>query len=93
MKVGCGHVRAVCNEQACVGVPQGVDVQILRQAMPFQDQLEPLLQPAAQESVSTEGHDSLVLLPADPQVIRSAPSAVVVVNLRVFVFSVVPQFS
>ena len=93
MKVGCGHVRAVCNEQACVGVPQGVDVQILRQAMPFQDQLEPLLQPAAQESVSTEGHDSLVLLPADPKDIRSVPSAVVDGNLRLFLFSVVHQIS
>lgn len=37
----CSHVRAVCNEQAGVGVPQGVDVQILRQAVLFQDQLEP----------------------------------------------------
>ena len=47
-----GHVRAVRDEQAGIGVPQGVDVQILRQAVLFQDQLEPLLQPAAQESVS-----------------------------------------
>ena len=37
----CGHVCAVRNEQAGVGVPQGVDVQILRQAVLFQDQLEP----------------------------------------------------
>lgn len=36
-----GHVRAVCDEQAGVGVPQGVDVQVLRQAVLFQDQLEP----------------------------------------------------
>ena len=36
-----GHVRSVCDEQAGVGVPQGVDVQILRQAVLFQDQLEP----------------------------------------------------
>ena len=32
-----GHVRAVCDEQAGVGVPQGVDVQIFRQAVLFQD--------------------------------------------------------
>lgn len=36
-----GHVCAVCDEQAGVGVPQRVDVQILRQAMLFQNQLEP----------------------------------------------------
>ena len=35
------NVRAVCDEETCVGVPQGVDVQVLRQAMLFQDQLEP----------------------------------------------------
>ena len=36
-----GHVGAACDEETGVGVPQGVDVQILRQAMLFQDQLEP----------------------------------------------------
>ena len=36
-----GYVRSVCNEQAGVGVPQGVDVQILRQVVLLQDQLEP----------------------------------------------------
>lgn len=36
-----GHVCAVCDEQAGIGVPQGVDIQILRQAVLFQDQLEP----------------------------------------------------
>ena len=36
-----GYVRSVCNEQAGVGVPQGVDVQILRQTVFFQDQLKP----------------------------------------------------
>lgn len=30
-----GHVCAVCDEQAGVGVPQGVDVQILRQTVFF----------------------------------------------------------
>ena len=39
-----GYVYAVCDEQAGVGVPQGVDVQILRQAVLFQNQLTPLLQ-------------------------------------------------
>ena len=32
-----GHVRAVRDEQAGVGVPQGVDVQVLRQAVLFQE--------------------------------------------------------
>ena len=36
-----GHVCAVCDEETCVGVPQGVDVHILRQAVLFQNQLEP----------------------------------------------------
>ena len=36
-----GHVRAICNEKAGVGVPKGVDVQILWQAVLFQNQLEP----------------------------------------------------
>ena len=40
---GCyrGHVRAICNEKAGVGVPKGVDIQILWQAVLFQNQLKP----------------------------------------------------
>lgn len=34
-----------------------------------------VLQPVAQKSIPTKGHDGLVLLPADPQVIRSAVGA------------------
>ena len=37
----CGHVRAACDHQAGGGVAQTVDVQMLRQAVLFQDALEP----------------------------------------------------
>lgn len=35
-----GHVRAVCDEQAGVGVPQGVDVQILRQTVQMHNSIQ-----------------------------------------------------
>lgn len=34
------HIRAACNHQAGGGVPEGVDVQFLRQAVFLEDQLE-----------------------------------------------------
>ena len=53
-----------------------------------------VLQPVAQEPVPPEGHDGLILLPADPQVIRS--SAVGTMgdgDLRLFFLSVFYQIS
>ena len=53
-----------------------------------------VLQPVAQKSIPTKGHDGLVLLPADPQVIRS--SAVGTMgdgDLRLFFLSVFYQIS
>lgn len=52
-----------------------------------------ILQPVAQESVPPEGHDGLVLLPADPKIIRSAPGAVGNGDPRLFLFSAVHQIS
>ena len=52
-----------------------------------------ILQPVAQESVLSEGHDGLVLLPADPKIIRSAPGAMVDGDLRLFRFAAVYQIS
>ena len=37
----CGHVRAACNHQTGGGVAQAVDIELLRQAVLFQDALEP----------------------------------------------------
>ena len=34
------HIRAACNHQAGGGVPEGMDVQLLRQAVLLEDQLE-----------------------------------------------------
>ena len=58
-------------------------------AVPVND----ILQPVARGSIPPEGHDGLVLLPADPQVIRSAPGAVVDGDLRLFFLSVFYQIS
>ena len=35
-----GHVRAVCDEQAGVGVPQGVDIQILQQTVQMHNSIQ-----------------------------------------------------
>lgn len=35
-----GHIRAACDHQAGGGVPEGMDVQLLRQAVLLEDQLE-----------------------------------------------------
>ena len=52
-----------------------------------------ILQPVASESIPPEGHNGLVLLPADPQVIRSAPGTMVDGDLRLFRFAAVYQIS
>ena len=36
----CCHIRAACDHQAGGGVPEGMDVQLLRQAVLLEDQLE-----------------------------------------------------
>ena len=36
----CGDIRAARNHQAGGGVPEGMDIQLLRQAVLFEDQLE-----------------------------------------------------
>ena len=35
-----GNIRAACNHQAGGGVPEGMDVQLLRQSVLLEDQLE-----------------------------------------------------
>ena len=52
-----------------------------------------ILQPVAQESIPPEGHNGLILLPADPQVIRSAPSAVGDGDRRLILLSAFHQIS
>ena len=37
----CCHIRAVGDEQACVGVPEGMHIQIFRQTVFLEDLLEP----------------------------------------------------
>lgn len=36
----CCHIRAACDHQAGGGVPEGMDIQLLRQAVFLEDQLE-----------------------------------------------------
>lgn len=52
-----------------------------------------VLQPVAQKSIPTKGHDGLILLPADPQVIRATPGAAGDGELRLFLFSAFHQIS